>query len=351
MIDALTLVAPMPHADALGAGHVISIAPDGSVEWQSLKRLAVEGSWATNLLVRTCTHTPDRCTHVRIEGNPVKWIQGHNLWGTDDVPGLAVETLERVSRVLGISVSDDTRAQWFRGDVQLQRVDITESFHLGNRAEVLAWLRAAEQTAHLAHRGRGQLTKGSTLYFGKNSRRSTLKLYAKGQEITTKGHGQDAILHLPHAVAWADRTLRAELTLRSMELKRLGLDHVRDWLPVDGVPFAWPAQLLRDRLGDMTMTTTRTLPEDVLSSLSSGQHNAYLAWRAGADLRETMSRPSFYRLRSKLLKHGIDIATLLPSDVSNVVPLHRTLEAKPATVPDWAMGTPLYFEPRRLRVA
>jgi hypothetical protein len=31
-----------------------------------------------------------------------------------------------------------------------------------------------------------------------------------------------------------------------------------------------------------------------------------------------------------------------------VVPLYRVLEAKPVQVPDWATGTPLYFEPRRV---
>jgi II/X family phage/plasmid replication protein len=58
---------------------------------------------------------------------------------------------------------------------------------------------------------------------------------------------------------------------------------------------------------------------------------------------------TFYRHRAELLPHGIDIATLVPREgVSNVVPLHRVLEAVPVSVPDWAIGTPLYFEPRRV---
>ena len=42
---------------------------------------------------------------------------------------------------------------------------------------------AAEMNATLSHRGRGQVTKGSTLYFGKSSRRSSVKFYAKGEEF------------------------------------------------------------------------------------------------------------------------------------------------------------------------
>ncbi|KLB40221.1 hypothetical protein XEUV206_13880, partial [Xanthomonas euvesicatoria] len=59
---------------------------------------------------------------------------------------------------------------------------------------------------------------------------------------------------------------------------------------------------------------------------------------------------TFYKYRSELLSHGVDIATLVPREVSNVVPLFRTLEAVPAPVPDWAVGTLLYFEPPSVRL-
>jgi II/X family phage/plasmid replication protein len=348
MIDWLSLVVPCAHTTPITGGHVLSVSPDGVVDWQCAKRQTVAGSFSTGLQVRTATHTVDRCTHIEISGNPVKFFQGHNLWGTDDLPSLAVATIECVVSQLGITPTDEDRAAWHAGEVQITRVDCTESFHLRSLAEVLAWLRSAEQTSHLAHRGRGQLVKGSTLYFGKNSRRWSLKLYAKGQEIRAKGHGQDAVLALPSAVEWAERTLRAELTMRSMELKRLGLDRVRCWFPVEGVPFAVTAELLRSHLGAMTMTTTAHLSADVLDGLRPSLRMAYQSWEAGSDLRAILPHRTFYKYRSELLPHGVDIATLVPREVSNVVPLHRVLEAKPATVPDWAVGTPLYFEPRRV---
>lgn len=345
MIDWLSFVVPLAHPTPITGGTVLSITPDGETAWKCLKRSTIEGSFSTGLQVRTCVHTPDPCTHLEISGNPVKFFQGHNLWGTDDLPSLLLETTRHVASVLGLEINGVSMLA--ADEVQLTRVDVTESFHLHNRGEVLAWLRAAEQTAHLSHRGRGQLVKGSTLYFGKNSRRWSLKLYAKGQEISAKNHGQDAILSLPECIAWADKTLRAELTLRSMQLKEMGLDKLRAWLPLDGVPFD-TAELLRTRLGAMTMTTVRTLPDDVLATLFPAQRTAYFAWLAGNDLRELMPIRSFYRLRSKLLPHGVDVATLMPKEVSNVVPLHRVLAAVPAQVPSWAFGTPLFFEPRRV---
>jgi II/X family phage/plasmid replication protein len=348
MIDWLSLVVPCKHATPIMGGQVLSVSSVGEVEWLSCKRTTVAGSFSTGLQLRTATHTADPCTHLEISGNPVKFFQGHNLWGTDDLPGLVQATIDHLVTHLGLQPTDADRAAWAAGEVQITRVDCTQSFHLRSLGEVLAWLRAAEQTSHLAHRGRGQLVKGSTLYFGKNSRRWSLKLYAKGQEIKAKGHGQDSILSLPSAVEWANRTLRAELTLRSMELKRLQLDYVRNWFPVDGVPFAVTDRLLRERLGAMTMTTTAHLSAEVMESLKPALRAAVAAWEAGHDLRSMFSRATFYRYRAELLQHGIDIATLVPREVSNVVPLHRVLEAVPASVPDWAEGTALYFEPRRV---
>jgi II/X family phage/plasmid replication protein len=287
---------------------------------------------------------------VEISGNPVKFYQGHNLWGTDDVHALVVHTLQDLSSRddLGMVPTAADRAAWQSGDVRLTRVDQTSSFHLANLSDVLAWLRAAEQTAHLSHRGRGQLVKGSTLYFGQHSRRWSLKLYAKGQEIRSKGHEQHVILQLPHALAWADRTLRAELVLRSMELRRLELDHVSAWSIIDGVDSAVTARLLHDRLGAMTMNTVSHLAGIVLDELKPSLRMAYQSWESGVDLRAILPTRTFYRYRAELLPHGIDIAALNPKEKSNVVPLVRVLEAVPAQVPDWAHGTPLYWEPRRV---
>jgi II/X family phage/plasmid replication protein len=98
----------------------------------------------------------------------------------------------------------------------------------------------------------------------------------------------------------------------------------------------------------MTMTTTRAISAELLESLRPALRVAVQAWEGGSDLRAVLPHRTFYKYRSELLPHGIDIATLLPKDVSNVVPLHRVLEAKPVSVPAWAIGTPLYFEPRRI---
>lgn len=353
MIDWITAVVPCWHPDPIRDGCFMRVDASGNVEWSSDRRLSIRGSHDSTVTIRTATWMPMQDgghTAVEISGNLAKFFQGHNLFGSDNLPGLVFDfmrwlAIEHHGTV--VPSAEDVHA-WRSGAYSLHRVDVTDSFKLPTRGDVLAWLRAAEQTAHLSHRGRGQLVKGSTLYFGKNSRRWSLKLYAKGQEIESNSGDQPALASLPQVRSWADNVLRAELVIRGMELKRHGLESGTAWLPLDGVPFDAVA-MLRDKLGAMTMTTIRTLSDEVMDSLTGAQRSAYLAWVAGNDLRQVMSRPSFYRLRAKLLPHGVDIATLqLSEDRSNVVPLVRVLEAIPAGVPDWAHETALFYEPRRV---
>lgn len=353
MIDWLTFVIPCTHNDPVHDGQFAKISQAGEIEWSTDRRLSLCGSFESSVTVRSAPWAGS--DHLEISGNLSKFFQGHNLFGTDDLCGLVFEFMRWLcvnhgpdSAIPLVCPSADDIAAWRTGAYSLSRVDVTDSYQLRSRSDVLAWLRAAEQTAHLSHRGRGQLVKGQTLYFGKTSRRWSLKLYAKGQEIEDNPTHQPALQSLPHARAWADNVLRAELVIRGQQLRDWGMGTGTAWLPHDDVPFE-PLGFLRDRLGAMTMTTTRTLSDEVISELTAAQHNGYLAWVAGNDLRDSMSRPAFYRLRAKLLPHGIDIATLQPSeDRSNVIPLVRVLEAIPASVPDWAHGTSLFFEPRRV---
>jgi II/X family phage/plasmid replication protein len=352
MIDWITAVVPCTHVEPIRDGVFQRVDASGDVEWSTDRRLSVSGSFESAVTIRTASWEGDR-THIEISGNLCKFFQGHNLWGTDDAPALTVEFLRWLAVEHGlkdqplVSPTEADIAAWMRGDFYFTRADITDSYQLANRADVLAWLHAADGHARIRNGGRGML-KGDTLYFDPGSRRRTLKLYAKGQEIEANAEHQPALRDLPRARAWADNILRAELCLRSMELQRLGLRWAANWLPMDGVPFD-PLQLLRDRLGTMTMTTARTLPEDVSNSLTTAQRLAYSAWLNGEDLRGLLPNGSFYRLRAKLLPCGIDISICRNKNTqSNVVPLVRVLEAKPANIPDWAEGTPLYFEPRRI---
>lgn len=354
MIDWIDAIVPCHHRADIAGGKIERTKSDGSVEWTRSMFRSVVGSFETGIQFKTAYRSETGiCTHLHVSGNLAKFFQGHNLWGSDDPTALVGEFMEWLTGYdvetgnLGLVPQAEDVQAWVAADYRFTRIDYTETFHLDSEGDVLAYLRAAEHTAHLAHRGRGQLCEGSTLYFGKHSRRWSLKLYAKGPEVRRNADAQPAILRLPSAQQWAARALRCELVLRSMELKRRGLDRARSWqvLQDNGVVFD-PSILIREILGDMTMTTTLELSQDALMRLRPALRMVYQAWHAGADIRQVHSKTAFYRYRSQLLPYGIDIATVQPRELSHRA-IASVLVARPVDVPDWAQGTPLFFEPRR----
>jgi II/X family phage/plasmid replication protein len=346
MIDWITAKLPLTHKSAISDGVVVHLDEDGNRKFFKLKRKELRGSFETGIHCWTemaAENDDGTFPFLWVSGNPVKLFQGHNVWGTDDLHGLLVETFDFLADALapqGAAPTDLDFAMVKRGAVHLTRVDLTESFHLDSLADCKAWIRAAEFTTRMKHRGRGQMTSG-TLYFGKHSERWATKIYAKGQEVREHMDKQPGIFGLPHALEYADRCLRIEHVIRGKELCRLGLDLAGNWDDTG-------AQVLHhELLSKLEFAEAVTIKPTVLEELPGALRGAYALWQEGHDLRKVYSRPTFYRYRSQLLAHGIDISIQQSGRPDNVIPLVRVLEAVPASVPEWAQGTGLYFEPRR----
>lgn len=341
MIDWVTAVVPCLHDQLVNAGRVISLDPDGEIQWMSEKKMTLRGSDESSIQIKTSMDRPH--THLFIDGNPVKFLQGHNLWGTDDLLGLMYHFLLKVTSMIGLSPSTDDIQAWANGSYELKKVDINYSWHLSSKADVLAWIRSAEQSSRLRYRGSGQL-KGSTLYYGQNSRRWSLKAYSKGDEVSAKGHQLPQRLQLPHILDWADRSLRLETRLSALELKRRDLHIAANWAQNT------PSEIHKELLSGLEMSDNYIIPDSDICTLPPRLRTAYIAWKDGHDLRSIYPRPTYYRYRKQLLEHGIDIANVQLREPSNVIPLIRVLEAKPVTIPDFALGTDLYFDPPKILV-
>jgi len=350
VIDWLTFSVPYTHSQPISDGSIISVNLSGDIEWNTDKRLAVRGSHESNLHVKTDrnSYNPETglFSQLHLDGNPSKWLQGHNLFGSDDVQGLATETALKLYDTLSLTPTEADLKLLHSGNFGLYRVDINYSFALGNQSKVLQFIHAMESQAHMRHRGAG-IMKGKTLYFGQSSRRWSLKMYSKGHEISSKkkGHQLNRELGLLSSLTdWAQDKLRIELTLRSLQLKDIHLDTASKW--GDNTPL----EMFKTYLGALEMSTQQDLTSDALSQLPSRLKPVYELWKTGHDLRSSYSSSTFYRHRSALLKHDIDIAVIQPSnkkDLTNVVPFIQVLEAVQVShIPDWAHGTPLYFEPR-----
>ncbi len=343
MIDWLTVKIPFWSDECLNGGNVISTTPDGEIEYTVDKHLKVDGSHDTRLLIRTePTRFPDipqfeNIHLLSVSGNPVKWFQGHNIFGTSDLTNLVYELFDSLSKKFSKEQPEFIRNAIKSGQYTISRIDINGMFELGSRLDVISWLSALERTARTRHGT--AVSKGNTVYFGKNSERWTLKFYSKGQEIET--HKLPPHLQLTSLSDFANNKLRAELTLRSKELVKLGLNVGSAWLNID----VW--EVYKEYMGRVEMSEQKTTSTLVLE-LKPYLRSTYLLWLEGHCPKTILPKPTFYRHRKELLSYGIDVSVPNSKDKSNVVPLSRVIEMRPSGIPDWAFGTELLFEPRKI---
>lgn len=345
MIDWVSAMVPFPHATPVNAGNVVSISVTGEVDWSIEKRLEIVGSYDSKIQIKSI-HKDSKCSHLQIHGNPVKFLQGHNVWGTDDLHGLLTEVLIKILPSLGFEVSPYfvARAVW---NARLSRVDLTHMFDLGSLDRVQTYIRAVAANANLQHRGRG-IFSGDTLYWGKGSQRWALKMYAKGAELKAhKPRCAESPVYLESVTAFANKALRVELVLRGKELVESNKYMVYAWDDLT-IEFVYNSYLSKLQFSENTVVQ---FADDRLKELKPRLKIAYQEWQAGYDLRAIYKPRTFYRYRRELLD-ALNLDILIPSGntpepPSNVVPLRIVLEARPMQVPEWARGTPLYFEPRQ----
>lgn len=353
MIDWITAKVPCNHAEEIVGGHTIRVNADGELQWQIAASEAIQGSYDAAIQIKTSNYHPDQYPNeLWISGNPVKWLQGHNVFGSSDLVALLDTVLTKLSddkkfAELMLAPTELQRKTWQKGYYNLSRVDVTASFACDSRERVQQWLRAAEHGVTLKSQGvaenkrRGQLT-GHTLYYGKHSRRWALKFYSKATELTAKDHRLPINLRYgDDIIHWAQDKLRCELTLRQLELKRLGLELAGNW-SYDRVEQVHKAAVMK-----LNVSESIDLDDRQISELPPRLVGVYRLWEAGNDLKKSFPRATYYRYKKELLKYGIDISQHRKKRINNVVPLIRYIEAKPVGIPDWAKGTSAYFEPRQ----
>jgi II/X family phage/plasmid replication protein len=230
-------------------------------------------------------------------------------------------------------------------NARISRIDITTSLHCPEGIQPAAVIARLAETSTMRYRGRGLLS-GSTLYFGKTSQRSTLKMYDKGQEIQAH-KGKNALFKerpdlFDSIAGYARQSLRIELTLRGKELVERHLDLAHLLTP----------DTLHNLLGEYmdtlehseTVITDRSQIEHTkgFDTLKPSQKTALIAWSEGRYPAEFMPRMSFYRTRKAIIEAtGIDIATTPPKDLSHklpegVLPFVRFIDLKPQPLPEWA---------------
>ena len=328
MIDWITAVVPCKHAEFLSGGYVYSVDRDGCIEWETTKGMTVEGSYSAKIQVKTYSEN-----QIWISGNPSKFLQGHNLFGSNSPRKLVYALLDELAKRLGLEPSLGDRLRWRAGHYRITRIDIAECFRLPSTDDVQHWISSAKPLIRGKHQAVSAYA-GDTIYVGQRSRRITLKIYNKALEL--KKHPLDEnIPFLERLQDYAEGLLRVEVCLRSLELKKRELDMIENWEADTAM------KILRERIGRLEMPHKMRLTSTEISELPQRLRIATRLWESGHDLTAEYTRSTFYRYRSELRKYGIDIM-VPPKAKAKVIPLIRFLEADhEAKVPDWAIGTSL----------
>jgi len=337
MVDWLTARVPCELPGHIHGGQVISIRPDGTVEWTTDRRLMVPGSHAAAIAVRGGGH------ELEISGNPSKWLQGHNVFGSSHPIKLLYRVLCELVPILDLRPTFQQRRAWVYGDYDLLRVDVNRMYDLGSDEDVVLFLNGASRVA----KGRYQKAsafESDTVYIGQKSKRVSVKFYNKFQEMQKKGHTLGdtmSPLWRQKLLESAYGKLRYEVTLRSKELQDRGLRRASSWSS------ATADLILDERLGVMELNDAVRLSEDVLQQLPPKLVPIYDAWRAGRNLKEIYAKNTFYRYRRQLLPYDIDIAEVRPHEVVAETqylmgrPLKSFLVGPGVSPPEWAKGTDL----------
>ncbi|MCA4238412.1 phage/plasmid replication protein, II/X family [Acinetobacter baumannii] len=301
-----------------------------TIEYDIANRLSVKGSHDATITIRS--HTDNT---VEISGNPAKFLQGHNVFGTNDLKYLVAKMIDKLCMIdeLELKPTDVEYENIQQGIYHLSRVDVNEHFAFPSAQVARAWLRAAGNSANMKFRGAG-LFKEGTLYF--EGKRYIPKIYFKYDEINSKDKSHrlpDELLQIPELIEYAEKSLRFEIKILSTQLK--------DWMLHLGCN--WDADtatmLINDQfISKLQLSANMPIENEVIESLPKNLRLTYTAWVNGEDLRQVLSRPTFYRYRTKLMEYGIDISIVkdIEKEQSNVVPMIRYLEAVPMGIPDWA---------------
>jgi hypothetical protein len=280
-------------------GRIITLGPGGEVALERPGFFSFEGSHDTRLAI--CSRNG---SSVYVSGNPAKFFQGHNLFGSTDIDGLFLSAGLAIRMKVGLFPGAETFSSCQFSRPRYTRIDLTRSYRFSCNASARAWLREIAATARTRH-GSAGLGKDGSVTFGRGSRRWSFTAYAKFDEIEAVGKGHGLSRRLPDEAVkrlseWAEGIVRFELRLRSLELQNV-------W-PITSPLEVWSHYFERIQFN---RNNAATMGVDMLTDAMPQHLIGYLArWRVGEDLRGHLAKNTFYRVRRELLAQaGVDIAS------------------------------------------
>lgn len=287
-------------------------------------------------------------TAIGIRCNPLKVLQGHNVFGANNLRVLASEIISRVLDHLNIDYSDDNVAIWFAGEFDVRAVDITHRYHLAENVTVCDIRRHMIRNMAIERYFPAALRRGDGVRFDASSSHAAWLIYDKRKELEDKRTHAFPVLAAVHGdqaddvwnllTTTAKRSSRVELKLEKKYLEQHGLNRGSAWTATTAND-VYDRELAALRLEHHTpMSVLR----DSIAAVTNPVHRRTLEmWAIGSNLKSLFCRASLDSHRKAILAAcGIDI----DRDVPAIEPLPLSelfhLSKRLSGVPKWVKRYP-----------
>lgn len=333
---------------------VYSNIETGEICKESVTGKQKRGSFDSSLTVR-CDGS-----RVSMSGNPSRWMQKDSLFGTTSViesvaifnsvlnelglPPFTENTLPSTIPNRQFQMSDEVA----RNGAIITRVDDAINLMTGSVNNGLAII---EYLASQRHQGRtGHVyPNGCTVDWqgrsrsGKGSRYVYFKYYAKWVEAGCSKEDPDYYLKL---MEWCKEVglIRFEISLKSMLLKKYGLDSINAWNDesINEIRNDIREKYMLHKKANFNVTEFSKISEELMAIGETGAIAAKAqglvdSWTSGNMYYlddDVMSKTTRYRYRN-LIKQVCDIDILERLNVSRLPVKVRTIELREATPPEW----------------
>jgi hypothetical protein len=258
-------------------------------------------------------------TKIGIRCSPLKALQGHNVFGSNDVRALAFAVICRVLNQMKIKYTNAQRASWKKGNFDIEALDITHRFKLPPGVVVRDICEHMLRSTSISFKPQW-LTEGTGLRLHPPHSSIEWLLYDKEQVLSDKRMRAErylrAVVGDQHGEVWgklcktASQSIRAELKLPKTYLKRHKLDRGTKW-SVKRAHTLYFLELEQLRLG---VLNDLPLPDEAIGLVENrALKQTLVLWSLRQDLSQLLSRSTLNGHRRHLEKlTGIDILHDVP---------------------------------------
>lgn len=255
---------------------------------------------------------------VSIRCSPLKALQGHNVFGSNNVCAIASEIIRSTLNQLNIPYSQDQAESWASGNFTLREIDITHRFCLPEEITSFNICRHLLRTSPVRLCKPQWLDKGIGIRLRNSKPGAEWLLYDKNRELRDKRTkafsylkavvGSDAKNIWRSLLEIANSTVRAELKLSEAYLKRYNLTNGCAWTPKRA------QTIYLSELGALSMDSPISLHRALACVRAKPLRITLLLWSGGHDLQAIFPKSTFDSHRRAIVEQaGVDIAKHVPA--------------------------------------